>query len=50
VNKKPNQPLPPLEKEFLKMVLSKEGQEVVIKGGYIPLPAETVEKYLNELK
>jgi phosphate transport system substrate-binding protein len=50
VNKKPNQALPPLEKEFLKMVLSKEGQEVVIKGGYIPLPAKVVEKYLNELK
>lgn len=50
VNKRPNQPLPPLEMEFLKMVLSKEGQEVVIKGGYIPLPAKMVEKYLNELK
>jgi phosphate transport system substrate-binding protein len=50
VNKKPNQPLPPLEREFLKMVLSKEGQEVVIKGGYIPLPAKVVEKYLNELQ
>ncbi len=46
---KPNQPLPPLEREFLKMVLSKEGQEIVIKGGYIPLPAKVVEKYLNEL-
>jgi phosphate transport system substrate-binding protein len=50
VNKKPNQPLPPLEKEFLKMILSKEGQEVVIKGGYIPLPAKVVEKYLHELE
>jgi phosphate transport system substrate-binding protein len=50
VNKKPNQPLPPLEMEFLKIVLSKEGQEIVIKGGYIPLPAKVVEKYLNELK
>jgi phosphate transport system substrate-binding protein len=50
VNKKPNQPFPPLEKEFLKMVLSREGQEIVIKGGYIPLPANTIEKYLNELK
>jgi phosphate transport system substrate-binding protein len=50
VNKKPGQPLPPLEMEFLKMVLSKEGQEAVIKGGYIPLPAKVAEKYLNELK
>jgi phosphate transport system substrate-binding protein len=50
VNMKPNQPLPPLEKEFLKMVLSKEGQEIVIKGGYIPLPADVAAKYLSELK
>lgn len=50
INKKPNEPLPLLEREFLKMVLSKQGQEAVIKGGYIPLPAIEAEKYLNELK
>ncbi|MDH5544541.1 MAG: phosphate ABC transporter substrate-binding protein PstS family protein [Gammaproteobacteria bacterium] len=51
VNKHPNKPLPPLEREFLKMVLSKTGQQVVIKDGYIPLPAKTVEKLLAaELK
>lgn len=47
VNKKPNEPLAPLEKEFLKMVLSKTGQQVVIKDGYIPLPSKTVEKALT---
>jgi len=50
VNKKPNQPLPPLENEFMKMVLSKAGQQVVIKDGYIPLPAKVVEKLLATLK
>jgi phosphate transport system substrate-binding protein len=50
VNKQPNKPLPPLELEFLKLILSKEGQEAVIKSGYIPLPAKEVEKYLIELK
>ena len=50
VNKKPNQPLAPLENEFLKMVLSKAGQQVVIKDGYIPLPAKVVEKVLTTLK
>ena len=50
VNKKPNQPLPPLENEFMKMVLSKTGQQVVIKDGYIPLPAKIVEKVLTTLK
>lgn len=49
VNKHPNKELPPLEKEFFKMVLSQEGQEVVIKDGYIPLPAEVVKKYLDAL-
>ena len=39
VNKHPNKPLPPLEAEFIKMVLSKIGQKVVVKDGYIPLPA-----------
>jgi phosphate transport system substrate-binding protein len=42
VNKAPNTPLPPLERAFLRMVLSKEGQEVVIKDGYIPVPAKVV--------
>lgn len=49
VNKHPNKPLPPLEREFLRMVLSKSGQEVVIKDGYIPLPAKVVEKELRKL-
>ncbi len=40
VNKDPNKPLPPLETEFLKMVLSKVGQTVVVKDGYIPLSAK----------
>ncbi|MGY6274319.1 PstS family phosphate ABC transporter substrate-binding protein [Methylomonas sp. MgM2] len=47
VNKKPNEPLAPLEKEFLKMVLSKTGQQVVVKDGYIPLPASAAEKALG---
>jgi phosphate transport system substrate-binding protein len=49
VNKHPNKELAPLEKEFIKLVLSKQGQEVVIKDGYIPLPAKVVEKYLGEI-
>jgi phosphate transport system substrate-binding protein len=49
VNKKPNQALAPLEREFIRMVLSKEGQKIVIKDGYIPLPAKVVKKSLAEL-
>jgi len=44
VNKHPNRPLPKLEREFLKMVLSKEGQQTVVRDGYIPLPAKLAEK------
>ncbi|MEN8169545.1 MAG: phosphate ABC transporter substrate-binding protein PstS family protein [Pseudomonadota bacterium] len=49
VNKHPNKPLAPLEREFIKMVLSKAGQEVVIKDGYIPLPAKVIAKQLKKL-
>ncbi|MCE0557498.1 MULTISPECIES: phosphate ABC transporter substrate-binding protein PstS family protein [unclassified Motilimonas] len=49
VNKHPNKPLAPLEREFLKMVLSTQGQEIVAKDGYIPLPSSVVMKDLKEL-
>ena len=49
VNKHPNKPLPPLEREFVKLVLSKLGQQVVVKDGYIPLPGKVVEKELKKL-
>jgi phosphate transport system substrate-binding protein len=47
VNKKPNEALPPLELEFVKMMLSQSGQKNVIKDGYIPLPAAVVKKTLD---
>jgi len=50
VNKHPNKPVPPLEREFIKMVLSKTGQQVVIKDGYIPLPAKIAEEEMAKLK
>ena len=49
VNKAPNTDLSPLEGEFLKMVLSQSGQSVVLKDGYIPLPARVVEGTLRNL-
>ncbi|MCK5724774.1 MAG: substrate-binding domain-containing protein, partial [Gammaproteobacteria bacterium] len=50
VNKQPNRPLSPMQMEFIKMVLSRRGQKVVIKDGYIPLSAKQVEKQLRKLK
>ena len=50
MNKHPNKPLAPLEAEFLKMLLSKSGQTVVVKDGYIPLPAKVAEQELLKLQ
>jgi phosphate transport system substrate-binding protein len=40
INKAPGKPLDPLVKEFVKFITSREGQEVVVKDGYLPLSAE----------
>ena len=42
VNAKPGAALDPLRSEFLKYVLSAQGQSDVIKDGYLPLPATVV--------
>ncbi len=39
INQKPGTPLNKLVEEFLKFVHSKQGQEIVAKDGYYPLPA-----------
>jgi phosphate transport system substrate-binding protein len=44
VNKIPGQELDPITAQFLEMVLSRQGQEVVVKDGYIPLPATVAER------
>ena len=49
VNKAPNKPLAPLGAEFIKLVLSQQGQQVVVKDGYIPLPAKVVAKAMKDL-
>jgi phosphate transport system substrate-binding protein len=50
VNKEPGKPLDPLTREFLAMVLSRRGQEVVVKDGYIPLPAPVAARELAKLE
>jgi phosphate transport system substrate-binding protein len=50
VNRAPGKPLDPLVKEYLKLILSKEGQEVVVKDGYLPLPANLVKEELAKLE
>ena len=46
----PKKPLPKLTEEFLKFVLSKEGQEIVIKDGFLPLTGQMSAKNLSILK
>lgn len=50
VNKAPNKPLDPLVKEFIKFIYSKEGQTIVIKDGFFPLPQSVVEKELSKVE
>ncbi len=49
VNRAPGGELPPLEREFIRLVLSREGREIVSRSGYIPLPAELVNESLAAL-
>lgn len=49
VNKHPNKPLSPMEQEFVKMMLSKAGQSIVAKDGYVPVPAKVVQADLKKL-
>jgi phosphate transport system substrate-binding protein len=39
INKAPGKAPDPLTHEFVKLMVSKEGQEVVVKDGYFPIPA-----------
>jgi phosphate transport system substrate-binding protein len=50
VNKPPGKPLEPITREFLTMVLSKDGQEDVVKDGYYPLPASIVDGDLKKVE
>jgi phosphate transport system substrate-binding protein len=47
--KNPEAPLDPLVHEFMKFVLSREGQEIVIKDGYLPVSAEVAQAELATL-
>jgi phosphate transport system substrate-binding protein len=50
VNKAPNKPLDPLVREYLKYVLSQQGQTTVVKDGFIPLPGKIVDEELAKLR
>jgi phosphate transport system substrate-binding protein len=50
VNKAPNKPVDPLVREFLRYVLSQQGQQTVVKDGFIPLAEKIVREELAKLQ
>jgi phosphate transport system substrate-binding protein len=49
LNRKPNQPLDPLRTEFIKYILSKDGQQQTERGGFFPITNEIRETDLSKL-
>ena len=49
VNKHPNKDQSPMDREFLRFVLSKQGQQIVEKDGYVPLPTSVISKDLEKV-
>ena len=49
MNKNPNQPLDPVRGEFVRFMLSKQGQEATLKDGYFPMTAEIATEDLKLL-
>jgi len=49
VNKAPGKSLDPLTREFVKLILSKEGQQVVVKGGYFPIAKAVTDEDLKKI-
>jgi len=50
INRAPGKPLDPLVKEFVSMTLSRDGQEVVLKDGFFPLPAAVVRQEWKKIE
>src|SRR5688572_3755781 len=50
VNKAPGKALDPLTREFIRLALSKNGQQDVIKDGYFPIPASVAKEELNKVQ
>jgi phosphate transport system substrate-binding protein len=50
IAKKPGEPLAGHVKEFIKFVLSKQGQDIVVKDGFGPLPMKVITKQLESLE
>jgi phosphate transport system substrate-binding protein len=49
VNKAPGKGLDPLMKEFVRFMFTRQGQEVVIKDGYFPVPNSIAKEELTKV-
>lgn len=50
IDRPPGQPVDPKVKEFLRYILSREGQEEIVRNGkYLPMNSEAVKKQLEKL-
>ncbi len=50
INQAPNKPLDPMVREFVKYILSQEGQQNVVKDGFLPLTAPVAKQEIAKLK
>ncbi len=50
INRDPSKPLDPLMREFITYIMSKEGQEVAVKDGYLPIPALVAAEELKKIQ
>lgn len=50
VNKNPREPMDRLTFEFMRFINSKQGQEVVVRDGFFPLPAEAAQQTVDSLR
>lgn len=49
VNKVPDRPLPVMESEFIRLILSRQGQALVATEGFVPLPADVINEQLKAI-
>lgn len=49
INKHPNRPLDPMLREFIRLLYSQEGQGVVDRDGYVPLPEVVAARVRRDL-
>jgi phosphate transport system substrate-binding protein len=50
VNKNPRQSMDRLTYEFIRFINSRQGQEIVVRDGYFPLPGEAAMQTLSQIK